>query len=347
MSPRQGTEPLDSTVPRIFISYRRADTPHLAGRLSDRLQDRFPGAQVFMDVDTIDPGADFASSIQQAVARCDLLIAMIGRNWLTLQDHHGHRKIDCPDDYLALEIATALDRGVPVIPLLVDEAAMPRPEELPDILKPLSRRNTARLDHETFKTDIDRILAAVDRVIHQPPATAAPATPPTPRQQQYPPPPSSPRPVAPRAVQQHPSPSETTQPVRSILPAIPPVDPTPTRPRVPIYRAALRIGLWWVLGVLSFFLLFGVIQTFKYPTQIAGGIVALSLVAGLIAFLIRVLLREIRAQRTILDRAGAKQDDPVRRPLSVAHMKRVLIGSASAIVILAVLIALTSTTPIH
>jgi hypothetical protein len=85
---------------RIFISYRRDDARHIAGRLCDRLEERFPGAHVFMDVDTIEPGADFVASIQEAVTRCDVLIAVIGRGWLTLEDGAGHRRIDRPDDYV-------------------------------------------------------------------------------------------------------------------------------------------------------------------------------------------------------------------------------------------------------
>ena len=146
---------------RIFISYRRDDARHIAGRLSDRLEERFPRTSVFMDVDTLDPGVDFYASIQEAVGQCDVLIAIIGPRWLSIADRHGHRRIDCPEDWVSLEIAAALDREIPVIPVLVDETAMPSQDKLPERLKRLARRNAARLDHETFKTDIERIVTAI------------------------------------------------------------------------------------------------------------------------------------------------------------------------------------------
>jgi TIR domain len=78
---------------RIFVSYRRQDTGHLAGRLYDRLADRFGQGQVFMDVDTIEPGVDFAEEITRAVAACKVLVAVIGLGWLTATDERGRRRL--------------------------------------------------------------------------------------------------------------------------------------------------------------------------------------------------------------------------------------------------------------
>lgn len=349
--PSPGTGARDSRQPpQLFISYRRADTRHLAGRLSDRLEERFPGAQVFMDVDTIEPGADFAVSIQEAVSRCDVLIAMIGRTWLTLEDHHGRRRIDCPDDYVALEIATALARGVPVIPLLVDEAAMPRPDELPDRLKLLSRRNAARLDHETFRTDIQRILSAVERAIHRPyrPPAVVPGAAPRHEPQQSGPPPR-PRPIVqPRAVPapQSSRPLSTPAVSQESAPSPPPARPPLNQRPIPIYRVALRIGLWWVAVTIGVTICFGLTFEIVASTgNTSGAVIGLLLLAGLLALAIWFLRREVLAQRALLDRAGVDQEHPARRPLSPGHLRRVLISCGAAYIILTMLIVISPPAP--
>src|ERR1700747_1122745 len=107
----------------IFVSYRRQDSSHLAGRLYDHLADRFGEGQVFMDVDTIEPGLDFAEEVTRAVAACQVLVAVIGPAWLTAADGRGRRRLDDPDDFVRLEIETALVRGVRVIPVLAQGAA--------------------------------------------------------------------------------------------------------------------------------------------------------------------------------------------------------------------------------
>ena len=108
---------------RIFISYRRSDTPHVAGRLFDRLVARFGAGNVFIDVDTIEPGLDFTDAIADAVGACDVLLALIGSHWLDAADDRGRRRLDDPDDLVVVEIATALQRQIRVIPVLVDGAA--------------------------------------------------------------------------------------------------------------------------------------------------------------------------------------------------------------------------------
>ena len=114
---------------RVFISYRREDSSGWAGRLYDRLSQRFGGDNVFMDIDTIEPGLDFVEVIQRAVGSCDVLIALIGRQWPTVSDATGQRRLDNPEDFVRLEIAAALRRDIPVIPVLVRATAMPRPDQ--------------------------------------------------------------------------------------------------------------------------------------------------------------------------------------------------------------------------
>jgi hypothetical protein len=149
---------------RVFISYRRQETSHLAGRLYDRFASRFGEDQVFMDVDTIELGDDFAHAITQAVSTCEILLAVIGPQWLSVADKAGGRRLDVPGDIVRLEIQVALDRDVRVIPILVEDAAMPRPQELPDSLVRLARRNALTIRHDSFGYDVQRLVAALERM---------------------------------------------------------------------------------------------------------------------------------------------------------------------------------------
>ncbi len=104
----------------IFLSYRREDSRADAGRLYDRLRQGFPKHHIFMDIDTLEPGVDFAEAIEKAVDSCDVLIALIGKQWLTVTDEQtGRRRLDNPKDFVRLEIQTALDRNIRVITVLV------------------------------------------------------------------------------------------------------------------------------------------------------------------------------------------------------------------------------------
>ena len=150
----------------IFLSYRRDDTEHAAGRLGDRLAVRFGRQRLFIDVESIPPGRDFADAIEQAIARCDVVVALIGVKWTSATDDQGVRRLDDPEDFVALELRTALGRGIPVIPVLVDGAAMPKSTELPHDLEPLARRNAIHLDAESFGRDaaflIDSLVAMLN-----------------------------------------------------------------------------------------------------------------------------------------------------------------------------------------
>jgi formylglycine-generating enzyme required for sulfatase activity len=152
---------------QIFISYRREDSAASAGRLFDRLSNYFPSNQIFMDVDSIDLGENFVKTIAGTVGSCDVLIAVIGKGWLTSRDQEGQRRLDNPDDFVRLEIATALKRNIRVIPVLVDGALMPQSRDLPDDLKTLVQRNALLLSHDRFRTDSERLVAAVKRALEQ------------------------------------------------------------------------------------------------------------------------------------------------------------------------------------
>jgi TIR domain len=157
----------------IFVSYRRQESSGITGRLYDRLATRFGHDQVFMDVDKIAPGADFAEVIDQAVSSCAVLLAIIGPGWLTATDEDGRQRLDNPDDLVRVEIRTALERNILVIPILVEGAVMPSPKRLPEGLVGLARRNARSVRHENFGSDADRLLAAIERVLATAPGTAA------------------------------------------------------------------------------------------------------------------------------------------------------------------------------
>ena len=124
----------------IFISYRREDTAGHAGRLFDRLTQHFGKVRIFMDVSDIEPGTDFVEAIDKAVGSCEILIVVIGREWLTCREPGGQRRLENPNDFIRLEAATALKRNIRVIPVLVQGARMPKSAELPADLEKLSRR---------------------------------------------------------------------------------------------------------------------------------------------------------------------------------------------------------------
>jgi hypothetical protein len=131
----------------IFISYRRDDTEGEAGRLFDDLVRSFDEDSVFMDVSDIRPGVDFRKEIDANVASCGVLLAVIGPNWITMTGATGGRRLDDPNDFVRLEIASALARDIAVIPVLVHDARMPRPEDLPENLRDLAYRNSVEITH--------------------------------------------------------------------------------------------------------------------------------------------------------------------------------------------------------
>lgn len=150
---------------RIFICYRRRDTRDLAGRICDSLIAHFGEDDIFMDVDAIEPGLDFANEITKAVASCDVLLAVIGEKWLTSTDSAGRRRLDNPADFVRLEIETALQRGIRVIPVLTDDATLPREDELPDSLVGLVRRQAVQIRFDRYRDDISRLISVIEKVL--------------------------------------------------------------------------------------------------------------------------------------------------------------------------------------
>jgi TIR domain len=167
---------------KVFINYRREDTAPYAGRLYDRLIAHFGEDQVFIDIDRIQPGEDFVEAINRKVSTCDIAIVAIGPNWLRATDASGKRRLDDEEDFVRMEIVAALQREIRVIPVLVGGAQMPGRHDLPEALKPLSRRNAIELSETRFHADVNRLIEAIEKsfavVENQAEPSATPAAPP-------------------------------------------------------------------------------------------------------------------------------------------------------------------------
>jgi hypothetical protein len=155
-------------APRIFLSYRREDASGHAGRLYDVLAKRFGEDNVFMDIDTIGVGADFGEVINRAVASCDALIALVGRHWLTATDVDGRPRLDDPNDFVRLELESALQRDVAVVPACVQGASHPSADELPPSLAPLARRQGVELRDIGWHDDVKRLIEQLERLVEPP-----------------------------------------------------------------------------------------------------------------------------------------------------------------------------------
>lgn len=155
---------------RLFISYRRADSIGHAGRLFDELVSRFGRDHVFMDLSGIDAGENFADKIATAIQSCDALVAVIGDEWLTSAEG-GSRRLDRPDDFVRTEIAAALQRNIPVVPVLVEGARMPPADALPGPLRPLAMRHAHELSDARWSYDVDRLVIALEKIAGGPAAS--------------------------------------------------------------------------------------------------------------------------------------------------------------------------------
>ena len=159
--------PRRSSAPpwKIFISYRRSENAAHAGRLADQLRAYFGAQNIFTDIESIEPGRDFSETTEAAIGSCKILLAVIGRQWLTCTDKHGGRRLDDPKDFVRREIATALGRGVRVIPVLVQGATMPDERELPEVLAPLARRQAWEVTDLRWSHDVGRLIESIARDI--------------------------------------------------------------------------------------------------------------------------------------------------------------------------------------
>ena len=160
----------------IFISYRRDDAPGYAGRLYDRLAAHFGSDRVFMDVQGIEPGVDFVEAIERALSSCEILIVLIGKDWLAA-DSAGRRRLDDPADFVRLETASALARDIRVVPVLVEGADMPRADLLPADLQPLVRRQAVELSHKQWDATSAELIRTLEKILDRDKPRAAGAQP--------------------------------------------------------------------------------------------------------------------------------------------------------------------------
>jgi|GEM_PF-421083 len=153
-------------MPRIFISYRRADSISESGRIHDHLERAYGGRNVFKDVDDIPPGLDFRKVLDDEVAQCDVLLTIIGNKWASVADNDGNPRLQNPDDFVRIEVESGLKRGdeVLVIPVLVNNATMPPASQLPDSLQDLTYRNAVIVRNDPdFNRDMQRLIDYINR----------------------------------------------------------------------------------------------------------------------------------------------------------------------------------------
>ena len=163
---------------KIFISYRRRDDPGGAGRLFDALNEAFDPDRLFLDVDSIEPGQDFVEVIEDRVAKSAVLLAVIGQHWVDATDDSGNRRLDNAQDYVRIEIESALKQSTRVIPVLIGDAKMPAAEVLPESIRKLARHNAVVIRYERFHDDMANLTKALKRALGD--DAAAPAAAPVP-----------------------------------------------------------------------------------------------------------------------------------------------------------------------
>jgi hypothetical protein len=149
----------------IFLSYRRSDSQGEAGRLFDDLTPVFGEHRVFMDVAAIEMGRDFRKAIEDGVAGCGVLLAIIGPEWLNAKGESGAGRLNDPADFVRIEIAAALKRDIPVIPVLIRGSKMPLADQLPGDLRELAYRNCVELTHPRWKSDVQLLVDALRRLL--------------------------------------------------------------------------------------------------------------------------------------------------------------------------------------
>ncbi len=157
-------------MPKVFISYRRQDSADVTGRLHDCLDAQFGHDSVFMDIDSIPFSVDFRKRLNDSVQQTDVLLAVIGDHWLDASFDKGpkigKRRLEDTDDYVRIEIESALSLGIPVVPVLVGRASMPSEADLPGALKELAFKNAAEArSGPTFHDNVDRLIRGLENLV--------------------------------------------------------------------------------------------------------------------------------------------------------------------------------------
>lgn len=148
----------------IFISYRKKDTEFISGRLYDTLITHFDQDQVFMDYEDLEGGVDFEEAIEKMLESCDIMLAVIGPNWVGANTD-GSPRIMNEKDWVRLELSTALKRKVRVIPVLVEGATVPNEDSLPPDLHSLRKKQTVELNNRNWRTDIEKLIRLLEKLV--------------------------------------------------------------------------------------------------------------------------------------------------------------------------------------
>ena len=148
----------------IFVSYRRKDSAAYAGRLCDRLMTHFGAEKIFMDIDSIDPGADFVTVLTEKLRLCDVMLVVMGPDWVSNRDENGNLRLSDPEDFVRQEVAMGLERPIQLIPLLVGGARMPVERELPQELSALTRRQAVVISDHHFHRDVDAFIQTLQKI---------------------------------------------------------------------------------------------------------------------------------------------------------------------------------------
>ena len=152
----------------IFISYRRSDSAYITGRVYDRMAEYLGPGNIFRDVDDILLGRDFTDQLQQQLEVCNLMLVVIGPTWVDVRDQEtGERRLDNENDVVRQEVQIGLRRNIPVIPLLVRDAPMPREADLPFRLKPLAdKAATVIRPDPNFHSDVDELIVKIRQTLN-------------------------------------------------------------------------------------------------------------------------------------------------------------------------------------
>ena len=143
---------------KIFLSYRRSDTAGTTGRLHDYLSDALGAETVFKDVQDIPAGVKFTEVLREELQKCSIILVMIGKDYTSIKDDDGNLRLHDPNDFVQIEVASALNSDKIVIPVLVNGASMPSADDLPDNLKELVEYNAVVISHDRWKSDVEVLL---------------------------------------------------------------------------------------------------------------------------------------------------------------------------------------------
>jgi TolB-like protein/tetratricopeptide (TPR) repeat protein len=149
----------------VLISYRRGDDPHAVDRLFETLRRALHPYRIFLDVENIPVGTDFEEHLKRQVSSCSVLLAVMGSRWLDIRGDDGERRLDNPRDFVRIEIETALDRGIPVVPVLLDNTAMPTADQLPGELKALTKRQNWEVTRKSFAADAAGLAQRIIQIL--------------------------------------------------------------------------------------------------------------------------------------------------------------------------------------